>query len=256
MQLNSDLSNTNNTLHKLSRNVQKFDKIRIKEIEPTIQNIHENIFEEDIGIVIDKLVHIYFEELNEGKERKFQYKFTRVSSIDMKKAFKLFQKAASLENNAAQVYLTNMYINGEGTDKYYDKAFELSKKLAKKELLCGINLLGHCHDNGIGTDTNIQKAIELYQKTANLGSCLAQHNLAHIYKNGEGVEMDYYKAFELFKKSAEKEYSGGITMLGYCYNNGIGTDVNKQKAFESSVVKLPCHLPIFQMTFVIPHTFS
>lgn len=74
MQLNSDLSNTNNTLHKLSRNVQKFDKIRIKEIEPTIQNIHENIFEEDIGIVIDKLVHIYFEELNEGKERKVRKK--------------------------------------------------------------------------------------------------------------------------------------------------------------------------------------
>ncbi|RGB29661.1 hypothetical protein C1646_766358 [Rhizophagus diaphanus] len=108
---NVDLSDTNITLHKLSQNVHKFDKIKIKVIEPTIQNIHENIFEEDIGIVIDKLVNIYFKELNEGKERK--------------KSFKLFQKAASLENNAAQLDLANMYIDGEGTDKNYNKAFEI-----------------------------------------------------------------------------------------------------------------------------------
>src|SRR6185369_3250951 len=98
----------------------------------------------------DKIVDIYFEELNEGKERKvrkqniivnfnsfniniqelvnwllnnqndsnsiyllgyFNYHGIEIS-IDMKKAFKLFQKAASLENNAAQLDLANMYIDG------------------------------------------------------------------------------------------------------------------------------------------------
>ncbi|GBC06362.1 hypothetical protein RclHR1_00680006 [Rhizophagus clarus] len=270
---NVELSHANNNiLFEFSQIVQNFDKINIKDIEPTTQkNIHENIFEEDLSVVIDEIINTYFEELNEGKERKvrkrnilntinnfninlreivnwllnnqtdsnsiyllgyFNYHGIEIN-INMKNAFKLFQKAANLGNNAAQYDLANMCIDGEGTDKNYDKAFELSKSLEKKGFSCGINLLGYCYVDGIGTDINMQKGIELYQKTANIGSCLAQYNLAHMYKNGEGVDIDYKKAFQLFKESAEKEYSNGITMLGYCYNNGIGTNTNKQKAIES-----------------------
>src|SRR4051812_2215115 len=58
-------SNTNNLLHVFFQN---FDKMNIKEIEPTTQNIHENIFEEDLSIIIDELVNLIFKELNEGKE--------------------------------------------------------------------------------------------------------------------------------------------------------------------------------------------
>jgi TPR repeat protein len=279
MQLNSDnndLSNINNSLYEFSQIVQNFSKFSIKEIEPTTQkNIHENIFEEELSIVIDELVNIYLKELKEGKERKVRrqntldyiknnYKINLQEiinwllnnqndsnsiyllgyfnyygigvDIDMKKAFKLFQLAANLENNAAQLAqleLANMYIDGVGVDKNYDKAFELSKNLAKKGISYGINLLGYCYINGIGTDINVQKGVELYQKAADLGSCIAQYNLAYKYKDGVGVELNFIKAFELFKKSAEKEYTNGIIMLAHCYDNGIGTCIDKQKAFES-----------------------
>jgi TPR repeat protein len=266
---NDDLSNINNSLCEFSQN---FNKMNIKEIEPmTQQCINENIFEEDLSIVIDELLNIYFKELNEEKERivrkrsilnninnfninlqemvkwilnnqndsnfiyllgYFTYHGIGVDS-DIKKAFKLFQQAANLEHNEAQLELINMFIDGEGANKNYVKAFELSKKLAKKGISYGINLLGYCYINGIGTDINMPKGIELYQKTADLGSCIAQYNLACMYKDGDGIEMDHNKAFELSKKSAEKEYTYGITMLAYCYNYGIGTDIDKQKAFES-----------------------
>jgi TPR repeat protein len=275
MQLNSDnddLSNINNSPYEFSQIIQNFDKMNIKEIEPTTQkNIHENIFEEDLSIVIDKLLNIYFKQLNEEKERKVRMRnilnninnfninlqeiiywllnnqndsnfiyllgyFTHQGigvNCDTKKAFKLFQQAANLEHNEAQLELAYMCIDREGVYKNYDKAFELSKNLAKKGFSYGMNLLGYCYINGIGTDINMQKGIELYQKAADLGSCIAQYNLAYKYKDGVGVELNFIKAFELFKKSAEKEYTNGLTMLAYCYNNGIGTYIDKQKAFES-----------------------
>ncbi|RIA79131.1 hypothetical protein C1645_841456 [Glomus cerebriforme] len=38
-----------------SSNIQIFYKMGIKEMKPTIQNIHENIFEEDLSIIINEL---------------------------------------------------------------------------------------------------------------------------------------------------------------------------------------------------------
>ena len=69
-QLNSnnvDSSNNNNSLDEFSQIIQNFDKINIKEIEPTTKNINKHIFEGDLSIVIDELVNLIFKGLNEGK---------------------------------------------------------------------------------------------------------------------------------------------------------------------------------------------
>ncbi|RIA84983.1 hypothetical protein C1645_879610 [Glomus cerebriforme] len=243
----------------------------IKEIIPTItQNIHETIFEEDLSVLIDELVNIYFKELNKGKDdiiRKshildfiknyninsqeiyiwllnnqknsnsiyllgyFHYHGIE-ANINKQKGFESYLKAAELENVIAQFELTYMYVYGLGIDKNYDKAFKLSKMLAEKDYLAGINLLGFCYYKGIGTNVYKQEAFELYKKAANLGNLRAQFNLALMYKDGECTEIDYFKTFELSKNSAEGEYSCGMNLLAYCYFNGIGTNINKQKAFE------------------------
>jgi TPR repeat protein len=246
-----------------------FDKMDIKEIEPTTLYIHTNIFEEDLSIVIHELVDFISKELNEGKEEKLRKqriinyinnrkiilkeiyywllnnqndsKFIYLlgyfnyhgieSDINKQKAFELYQKSANLKNQLAQFDLALMYEDGEGVDKNYDKTFELSKKLAEEEYSSGINLLGYCYCNGIGTEVDKQKAFELYYKAANLGNNRAQCNLALMYKN-EHFMKDDGKVFELSKKCSEGKHSGGINLLGYCYNNGIGTDVDTQKAFE------------------------
>ncbi|RGB36249.1 hypothetical protein C1646_697668 [Rhizophagus diaphanus] len=264
-QFNIDPSTADDLSHEVN-----FNRISIREVEPTIQNINENIYEEDLSIVVNELVNLYFKEVNEGIEERVRKKhildyinnlninlqeiynwllnnqndsnfiqllgyfnyYGIVINADVQKAFKLYQKAAELENIVAQFELANMYMDGEGTDKDYEKAFKLSKKLADKEYSSGINLLGYCHDIGIGTDVDKLKAFELYLKAANLDNSIAQHNIGHMYKDGEGIEQDFNKSIEFFKKSAEKGYSDGMTMLGFCYNNGLGTDPDKKMAFK------------------------
>jgi TPR repeat protein len=266
---NVNQSDTNNCLlyEKLSRMI---DINITKEIEPTTKDIHNVIFEEDLCFVIDEFVNIYFKEMNEGKEesvcKKNAFDYINKCNINLqeiynwllnnqnnsnsiyllgyfnyhgividvnkKKALKLYEKAAELENNMAQFKLVYMYKDGEGGRKNYDKAFKLSKKLAESGHLGGLNLLGYCYCSGIGTEIDMQKAFELYQKATDLGNPKAQYNLALMYEFGEGVEIDFDKAFELVKKSAEGGYLFGIALLGCYYNLGIGTNVDMKKAFE------------------------
>ncbi|EXX57134.1 uncharacterized protein OCT59_024735 [Rhizophagus irregularis] len=253
-----------------SQIIQKNDKMNIKETEPTIQNINRAIFEEDLSIVIDELINLYFEEVNKGKEENVRKQFvidyinnSNISSqeiynwllnnqndsnsifllgyfnnygieanINKQKALELYQKAAELENTAAQFDLAYLHIYGKGIDKSYDKVFELSLKLADREYPAGMNLLGYCYNVGIGTDVDKHKAVELYYKAANLGNIRAQCNLGLIYESGDGVEKDHDKVFELANKSANGKHSDGIGLLAYCYYNGLGTDTNFQMAFE------------------------
>ncbi|GBC20507.2 kinase-like domain-containing protein [Rhizophagus irregularis DAOM 181602=DAOM 197198] len=195
------ISNTYNLSHEeLTQIIQNFDKIYIKEIKPTTQNINESIYEEDLSIVVDELINITFKDLNDGSEnnlRKYhilnflnnhniilqeiynwllnnQYHSNStyllgyfnyhgiVTSKDRQEAFKLYQTAAELENIVAQLELANMYIYGKGTKKNFDKAFELSKKLAEKNNPNAINRLAYCYDFGIGIEINKQKAKMCY----------------------------------------------------------------------------------------------
>jgi TPR repeat protein len=250
--------------------IQNFYKMNINEIGPTTKNIHENIFEEDLSIVIDELFKLYFKEVNEGREEiiikhhvlnyindlkinlrefynwllnnqnnsnsiyflgYFNYNGIEIN-INTQNALELYQKAVILENKAAQLDLAVMYIDGEGCDKNYEKAFEFSNKLAENGYSSGINLLAYCYDIGAGTDIDKEKAFELYQKAAELGNLNGLNNLGICYEDGVGTNIDKQKAFESYQKAKDLGSSNGITYLGWCYEEGFGTDVNTQKAFE------------------------
>src|SRR5204863_527688 len=127
------------------------------------------------------------------------------TNINRQNALGFYQKAASLGNIVAQIDLANMYIDGKGVDKNYNKAFELSKKLAEKEFSRGIYMLGHCYYYGIGISVNKLRAIELYQNAANLGSSIAQCKLASIYKSGKGIVRDVDQAIYWYKKCKYQE---------------------------------------------------
>ncbi|UZO03006.1 uncharacterized protein OCT59_023419 [Rhizophagus irregularis] len=256
------------TLNLDNAETQNFFWVDINEMKPTTQDIKENIFEEDLCIVVDELVNLYFEETNKGKEARVRKQFvldyfndckinlqeiyhwllnnqTCSNSIyllgyfnyhginvevNQKNALILYQKAAELENIVAQFDLSYMYICIE---KDYNKAFNLSKKLSEKKYPCGINRLGYCYEKGIGTEINNQKTFELYKMAADLGNANGINNLGYCYEKGIGTEINEQKAFELYYKVADLGESFGINHLGNCYFSGIGTLVNFQKAFES-----------------------
>ncbi|GBC06382.1 hypothetical protein RclHR1_00680026 [Rhizophagus clarus] len=261
-QINSNdiiTSNTNNLLHE---NI----KIDIKEIEPTTKNINENIFEEELSIVIDEIVDIILQGLNEGKDEKpikqEVLKFINDHKIDLtelynwllnnqnnsnsiymfgylnyygigtdinkQKTIKLYQKAAKLENITAQLNLANMYIHGNGVDINHNKAFKLSEKLAKKGIPNAINKLGHCYHKGVGTKVDFQKAFELFQKATDLGNSNGMINLGYCYHNGIGTEIDEQKTFELFQKAANLGNDIAQYNLATMYEigNGVKKDIN------------------------------
>ncbi|GBC08699.1 hypothetical protein RclHR1_08310007 [Rhizophagus clarus] len=265
-----NITNTDNNLFHEKQIIKNFNKINIKEIEPITYIIIRNIFKEDLSIIIDELVDIYFKEVNEGKEEKVrkqvvlnyinnhelnlqEFYFFLLnnqndsnfiyllgyfnlhgigSKVNIQKALELFQKAVKLDNNAAHFDLATIYMDGFNIGNNYYEAFALSNKLAKKGYSSGINLLGYCYDLGIGTKINEQKAFESYQKAANLGNSGGLNNLGTCYENGTGTELNEQKAFELYQKAADLESSYAINNLASCYKNGVGTDVNEQKAFE------------------------
>ncbi|GES91101.1 kinase-like domain-containing protein [Rhizophagus clarus] len=72
--------------------------------KPSIQNINETIFEEDLSAIVYDLIDIV--ELNEGKEIVqilFIYLDTLIEvNINKQRGIELHQKAAKLENNAAR----------------------------------------------------------------------------------------------------------------------------------------------------------
>ncbi|GBC20328.2 kinase-like domain-containing protein [Rhizophagus irregularis DAOM 181602=DAOM 197198] len=237
---------------KFFRITQNFCKIDIKEIEPTIQNINKNVFEEDLSLMIDKLFSLIFNGTNKGREEKaikqqffdcinnhkiniqeiyywLQKNITCSNSIyllgyfnyhgigidiNKKYAFELFQKAAELENIVAQFELANMCMDGDGVDQNYEKALELSKKLTEGKYPCGINLLGYCYKMGIGTEVDSQKAFKLYESVANLENLHGICNLGVCYENGIGTEINEQKAFKLYQKAADLEHSEGMNNLG------------------------------------------
>src|SRR2546423_368439 len=164
-----DSFNINSSLHgEMSQMMENIDKINIKNI--------------DLSIIINELIDFHSKKLNEGKEVEilnqdiFDYFDNQNitlyetynwllnnqndsnsiyllgyfnyhgigTSVDEKKAFELYQKAANLGNSVAQHTLANMYRKGVGVDKNYNKAFESFKKSAEGGYSNGIMMLGYC----------------------------------------------------------------------------------------------------------------
>src|SRR6266496_770647 len=115
-------------------------QMNIKEIEPTTQNIKEIIFEEDLNIVIDKLVNLYFKEVNEGKEEIIRKKH-------------ILGYINNYKINLQEIYF--WLLNNQNNSN-------------------SIYLLGYFNYYGIETNINKQKAIKLYQKASVSENSVAQ----------------------------------------------------------------------------------
>ncbi|GBC21971.2 kinase-like domain-containing protein [Rhizophagus irregularis DAOM 181602=DAOM 197198] len=168
--------------------------------------------------IISKLREIIKIQTDDNEKLGYCYSMGIGTEINMKKAFKLYQKAADLGNIRAQCNLINLYLDGDGTEKDYNKAFELAKKSAEDHS-DGMNLLGYCYNNGIGTNIDKKKAFELFQEAAKLECCDAQYNLALMYEDGEGIKQNIDQAIYWYKKSANQGFQSAQNKLKYLGHN-------------------------------------
>ncbi|GBB88831.1 hypothetical protein RclHR1_15440002 [Rhizophagus clarus] len=174
----------------------------MKEIDPTIRNINKNMYEEDLGIIVNELINLTFKDLNKEDE----------DNVRKQHIFNYIEN-----HNIILLELYNWLLNNQINSN-------------------SIYFLGYFNYYGIETNINKQKVLELYQKAAKLGNVVAQLDLSamlgYCYENGIGTDINEQKAIELFKKAADLGNQNGIDNLGCCYYFGTGTNINKQKAFE------------------------
>lgn len=130
-------------------------------------------------------------------------------------------------------YLGQMYEEGLGTSKDYNKAAKWYRKGAEAGNAWAMNSLGECYHEGAGVARDYNEAVEWFRKAVRAGDDWAMTNLGYCYEHGEGVARDYNKAAELFKKGAEAGNSWAINDLGNCYYYGRGgVPKNVEKAVE------------------------
>src|SRR4051794_26430767 len=102
--------NNNNSLYEFSQIIQNFNKIIIKEMEPTIKNINNNIFDGDLNIVVDELVNFIFKELNEGIFKEIIYqnfiKFMNNNKIIPKE---IYNYLLNNQYNSNSIYLLGYF---------------------------------------------------------------------------------------------------------------------------------------------------
>lgn len=116
----------NSSCTELFQIIQHFSKINMKEVEPSIKNINETIFEGDLILIVDELVNLIFKEMNEEKD------------------YKIIKK---------HVY---NYINNHETNSQEIHDWLLNNQNGSNN---SIYLLGYFNCHGIETNINKQKAL-------------------------------------------------------------------------------------------------
>ncbi|MEA5138622.1 caspase family protein [Arcicella rigui] len=126
--------------------------------------------------------------------------------------------------------LAYMYDMGYGAKQNYAEAFKLYQKAASLDNALAAYNLGIMYERGLGTVADYKSAAEWYKKAANQNLALAQFNLGFLYEKGLGVNQSYTEAFNWYLKAAENGDSDGQVNVGYLYENGLGTTKDIREA--------------------------
>ncbi|RIA89922.1 kinase-like domain-containing protein [Glomus cerebriforme] len=214
-----------NSLHgDLSQLIENFNNMNTQEIESS-----SNQFENNFNMIVEEIVNLPSKGNGENYKQEILNCLNN-HNITLQEIYDLLIKNQNDSNSIVLFGIFNHLGIGTSIDK--KKAFELYQKAANLGNINGIINLGYCYQYGIGTNIDKQKAFELYQKAANLGNSNGINNLASCYKSGIGTSIDKQKAFELYQKAANLENANGINNLASYYQYGIGTSIDKQRAFE------------------------
>jgi TPR repeat protein len=156
-----------------------------------------NQFENNFDTIVNIMFNLFNDSDEIGKKKVLSY--LNEQSITLQEINNLL---LNNQNNSHSIYLLGKFNHlGIGISVDNKKAFKLYQKAADLGNLYGIYSLGDCYENGIGTDIDYQKAFKLYQKAADLGIAIGINGLGYCYQNGFGTDINNKKAFELYQKS-------------------------------------------------------
>ena len=114
------------------------------------------------------------------------------------------RKAANQGNAFAQLYLGNMYHDGQGVPQDYVEAVAWYRKAADQGDAEAQYNLGVMYENGEGIPQDYAQALTWYRKAADQGNAKRNNNLGVMYENGEGIPQDYAQALTWYRKAADQ----------------------------------------------------
>lgn len=131
-----------------------------------------------------------------------------------------YEKSIKKKNAEAMRYMGDLYYNGQGVDRDYNKAYELYCEAADAGnpdgMYCIASMIEHGNSDTLydmklistenATDeTKLMVAFIWYEKAADAGSAEAMYYIGDMYEEGHGVAKDQEKANEWYRRAEEAE---------------------------------------------------
>jgi TPR repeat protein len=148
-------------------------------------------------------------------------------TVNPKKAFEWYQKAAEAGDEVAMRNLGYCYKDATGVEKDDSLAFTWFCKAASRGDTSAIKQVINCYKNGLGVEKDDQKVVEWYEKLISVGETSALVDLGHYY---ETVIVDYEKALLYYRKAAESGNIVGQYNMGIMYQYGKGVEKDETTA--------------------------
>lgn len=120
---------------------------------------------------------------------------------DFKSAKKWFEKASAKGDRKAYYFLGNLYKDGKGVKRDYNKSLEYIQKAANKGYAEAQTDIGSMYYFGMKPMTRDYNQAKLwFDKAAAQNERTAKNYLAGMYRLGMGVPKDIHKAKSLYQK--------------------------------------------------------
>jgi len=111
------------------------------------------------------------------------------------KALAIFEQLSSAGDSQAQYDLSQMYLQGIGTNKNVEQGWTWMNRAADGGNVQAMLELAVRYQKSTSLENSEQMAFMWFQKAAMAGSAAGQYNLAHLYEDGNQTPVDLVQAY-------------------------------------------------------------
>ena len=111
------------------------------------------------------------------------------------KALYIFEQLSNAGDSQAQYDLSQMYLQGIGTNKNVEKGWVWMNRAANAGNVQAMLELAVRYQKSPALENSEQMAFMWFQKAAIAGSAAGQYNLAHLYEDGNQTPVDLLQAY-------------------------------------------------------------
>jgi TPR repeat protein len=145
-------------------------------------------------------------------------------------AYKLYEKAADMNDTRAMVSLGLMLETGDHAPRNLKAAYEFYEKAAERGSADGAMDLAVALIEGRGIEKNVPRAYALLRKASESGSPRATYDLAYVTSEGRGGNPA--DAARLFRKAGDDGYPEGYRAAAVLLDEGRGVPKDPKAAAE------------------------